>query len=271
MNLNYETFFAYVRNAPFGGRLTISQVQGLEAVLRAFKDGGHKDPRFLAYIMATAYHETGGKIQAVREGFAKTDAAARKIVSKYKYGKPDEITGHVYYGRGLVQLTWKENYATARELTGFDLVNNPDKALDLQISAYILVEGMVQGLFTGKALKDYFKEGYENPEGARKIVNGTDKDELIAGYYFNFIGAIEKATQAEKPKDVTKEKAQPDKPNLATDQTLLGGISAVAGSGALGVFSSIDSPWALAAFAIVCVGAWAFLTGRLKIIREAGA
>ena len=29
------------------------------------------------------------------------------------YGQPDPETGQTYYGRGFVQLTWRDNYARA--------------------------------------------------------------------------------------------------------------------------------------------------------------
>lgn len=53
-----------------------------------------------AYILATAEHESD---------HFKTLTEYSKGKLK-KYGKIDESTGHAYYGRGYVQLTWKENY-----------------------------------------------------------------------------------------------------------------------------------------------------------------
>ena len=99
MSIDRKTFFTYVRRAPFGGRLTQQQVDGLNAIL-AYWDSWdqNKDVRWLAYILATVHHETGGKFAPVREGFASTDIGARKIVAHRKYGK-EEATGQVYYGR----------------------------------------------------------------------------------------------------------------------------------------------------------------------------
>jgi hypothetical protein len=47
-------------------------VDGVEAVLTRFSARGWGDPRWLAYMLATAHHETGGTMQAVRETFAPT-------------------------------------------------------------------------------------------------------------------------------------------------------------------------------------------------------
>jgi len=54
-----------------------------------------------------------------------------------------------------------------------------------------MFEGMLKasssiGDFTGKCLEMYFNDVVENPIGARKIINSTDKDKLIADYYWLF-------------------------------------------------------------------------------------
>lgn len=272
--INRKTFFAYLRKAPFGGRISQSQIDGIDSIIAAFDMTGQKSVKFLAYILATAFHETGGRMQPVREGFAKTDAAARQVVAKRSYGVPEK-NGKVYYGRGHVQLTWGRNYKTMGNVLGYDLYNNPDLALDPEISATILVEGMLRGKstrgdFTGKSLEDYFAGDKEDPVGARRIVNGTDKAQLIAGYYKNFLDALNHSKGLPTPDDVNEEDAEPDKPALSTDKTLMGGLSAVVGSGAVGAFAAIDSPWAFAAFAVLAIGLVLFLTGRLKIAYKAG-
>ena len=44
-----------------------------------------------------------------------------------------------------------------------------------EIASRILVQGMKEGSFTGKKLSDYIGGGKQDFEGARRIVNGTDK------------------------------------------------------------------------------------------------
>ena len=270
--LHLPTFFAYARRAPFGGRLTQAQVQGCEAIIAAARD--ITDDRHLAYILATAFHETGGKMQPVREGFAKTDAGARRAVAGRRYAK--EVGGVVYYGRGLVQLTWASNYRKMGEALGLDLLANPDLALDMATSARILVQGMVDGMFSaGNTLAKYFNATTDDPEGARRIVNGTDKASLIAGYHVAFLDSI-KAARAEQARPfpapaAVAEAAKPDGADLKTDKTAIGGM--LAGLGGLGgiaafaqpVLQGIASPWAFAAFALVAVGVFLVLTGRVQL------
>ena len=274
-----ETFFAYVRKAPFGGRLTTQQVEGVNSILAAFDtltDTLTRDSRHLAYILATAFHETGGKMASVREGFAKTDAAARKIVASRAYGKPDPQTKQVYYGRGFVQLTWADNYKRMGNFLGLDLYQEPDLALEPETAALILVEGMLSGAskagdFTGKSLESFFNDKTDDPVNARRIVNGLDKAKLIASYYEHFLAAIKAAEAEEKPADVKAKDAKPDTPALATDKTVLGGLTSVLGAASTGFLASVNNPWALAAVALVGVGVVLFLTGRLQIRRESGA
>lgn len=287
MALDHATFFAYARRAPFGGGLTQEQVKGCEAILNAWRG---TDDRHLAYVLATAFHESAGTMAAVREGSTRTrrltDAQARRVVASRRYGKPDEETGHVYYGRGLVQLTWKSNYQKMGEVLGLDLVNSPDKALDPDVSVAILIEGMTNGEtgvgdFTKKSLEDYFNATTDDPEGARRIVNGTDKASLIAGYHHNFLDAIKAArAEAAKPTPVPApvvEAAKPDGAALTKDKTAIGG--ALAGLGGLGglaafakpILEGITSPWAFLAFALIAVGVFLVITGRVEIKRKAGA
>jgi len=72
----------------FGTSLSQSQVDGITGILDAFATHGDGRDKTLAYALATSYHETGARMVPVREGFAKDDASARRIVAKREYGKP---------------------------------------------------------------------------------------------------------------------------------------------------------------------------------------
>lgn len=181
MSLNKPIFYSTIKNSLFGGKLKNSQVQGMEAILIQWEKMGYTDLRKLSYMLATIYHETSKTMQPIEE-YGKGKG--------YKYGIPDPITGKVYYGRGFVQLTWKANYDTMGKLLGVDLVNIPEFALDINIATKILFEGMFKGLFTGKRLDNYFNDTVTDPVSARKIINGTDRANLIAGYYVSFYKAL---------------------------------------------------------------------------------
>jgi predicted chitinase len=184
--MDRQIFFTTIR--PLFVHLTPAQVVGIEAKLDEFERRKLTDLRFLAYMLATSYHETGKLMAPVREGFAKSDMAARRIVRNRKYG--GEVNGHVYYGRGDVQLTWLKNYQAMGKLLSIPLAENPDLALKPEVSAAIMFEGMLRGSFTAKKLSDYFNDTKTDWVNARRIINGTDKAAMIAGYAREFHTAL---------------------------------------------------------------------------------
>ena len=62
--------------------------------------------------------------------------------------------------------------------------------LEDEPSALVLYDGMIKGWFTGVGLPQFFDADTEDPVNARKIVNGLDKADLIAGYYASFKEAL---------------------------------------------------------------------------------
>jgi hypothetical protein len=179
-------FFDAVRPL-FGGSLSQPQVDGLALIAQAWDKYGDGDTAKLAYILATAFHETAQTMQPIKE-YGKGKGK--------KYGKPDE-TGKAPYGRGHVQLTWRENYVNADKKLklGGKLAADYDLALDPLISVRVLITGMMQGWFTGKKLGDYIHGDVMDFVGARRIVNGTDKATLISEHARTFLQALEANAQ----------------------------------------------------------------------------
>lgn len=201
--MNRAAFFDQIRATLFGGRLTTAQVQGIEGIIDAFGQVGDGSVDTLAYALATAYHETGRRMVPVREGFAETDAAARRAVWRLaeqrgpdsppaRYGASVGPYGHAYYGRGHVQLTWMGNYERSSADAGVDLVAYPDKMLDPVISARVLILGLIDGRWNGdgKGVGHYLPH---DPVQARRTVNVLDKATQIAGYYAAFKAALQAA------------------------------------------------------------------------------
>jgi hypothetical protein len=144
-----------------------------------------------AYILATAYWETGKTMEPVREAFylGKKQEAYRKKLRYYPW-----------YGRGFVQLTWEENYKKAGKRLGVDFTKDPDAVMDPDYSARILVIGMEEGWFTGKDLDDFIDDVDENDaedrkeyEAGRKVVNGVDKKAEIADLALLYEKALREA------------------------------------------------------------------------------
>lgn len=170
-----KKFFDTVRPM-FQGKMTKKQVEGCEALLAATTG---MPLTYRAYLFATAFHETAFTMQPIAE-YGKGKGK--------KYGVVDS-TGKAPYGRGYVQLTWRENYVRADEKLGLGgrLANDYDLALRPDIAAKIIRLGMEEGWFTGKKFSDYLPGDYV---GARRIVNGTDKANAIASYAKVFESAL---------------------------------------------------------------------------------
>jgi hypothetical protein len=211
---NRPLFFDAVRERPFSGTLAQGQVDGMSAILHAWeKDYSLWDLRWLAYCLATTFHETASEMQPIEE-YGKGEGMS--------YGKPDPTTGETYYGRGYVQLTWGDNYRRAD--TELSLDNDAscywhaDNALDPSIASEVMFVGMRDGWFrtsddgTKETLQKYFNDTRDDPFGAREIVNGdkTHKPEwahgktigdLIAGYHDDFLAALNLSLVVVPPPD----------------------------------------------------------------------
>lgn len=134
-------------------------------IVRTALEYGVDDPRQIAYMLATAQHETRN-FAAPEEDYGRSQA--RKL--GYSGGED-------FYGRGYVHLTHDYNYRKFDELLGLngELVLDPDKAKDPELAARILVVGMRDGLFTGKSLDRYINDESQDRYNARRVVNGITR------------------------------------------------------------------------------------------------
>jgi len=190
--MNRSALYAALRRRGSGGFGASMSQQGVEAIL----DEGQRrglSTEHLAAVLAESHHETGGAMQPLEENlnysakrltqvwpsrFPTLAAAApyasnpRKLANKVYGGRLGNTAvddGWLYRGRGLAQITGKANYVK------FGLGGTPDKAKDIATAIKILFDGMVDGMFTGKRLKDYdAPEGYRYAT-SRAIINGDVK------------------------------------------------------------------------------------------------
>lgn len=186
--MNTKSFYDTIRQTLFSGSISSKQFEGIEAIINGYNKRCINDLRKLAYSLATVYHETAKTMQAIAEyGKGKNYDYGKKLkMSRKPYSVPNQI----FYGRGYPQLTWYENYDNMGKQLGLDLLNNPDLMLKLDVSVDALFIGMTKGMFTGKKLSDYFTSDKSDWVNARKIINGLDAAEKIAGYAKIFYNAL---------------------------------------------------------------------------------
>ena len=163
-----------------------SQIEGINMLIHA---GSSLSREALAYLLATVLHESAFTMQPIEEyGKGKGRKYGRKVKMD---GTPYTTPDHIYYGRGYTQNTWYENYdkLTRANSRGWDFLNHPELLLQPEPSAWASVYAMTTGLYTGRKLSQYFN-GKNDPVNARKIVNGLDRAENIAGYYAKFLECL---------------------------------------------------------------------------------
>jgi hypothetical protein len=165
------------------GPLSLSQRNGFSDLLHALAgDADLTDLRWAAYMLATVKHECAETWRPIEESGKGAG---------HKYGIPETVMDgngnphqNTYYGRGYVQLTWKNNYQDIGHAIGLGnrLMIQPELALEPATAYRIMSYGMRNGSFTGKRLETYINENGADYGKARRIINGTDQAERIAGY-----------------------------------------------------------------------------------------
>jgi len=132
----------------------------------------------IAYVLATVEHETAGTFKPIPE--MGPDSYFKKYDGRRDLGNVKPGDGLRFKGRGYVQITGRTNYTYYAKLTGKDLVNNPDLALESETAMFILIDGFKTGAFTGKKITDYINEDKTDFYHARRCINGLDCARKIA-------------------------------------------------------------------------------------------
>src|SRR5262245_51224755 len=174
MKFDRTLYFDAVRTSLFSGHMTQQQVDGQNFILDTWEQyRDYDDPRWLAYFLATSMHETSSTMWPIEE-YGKGQGM--------EYGKPDPETGETYYGRGFVQLTWRENYQRADDeiltpMGAQSCVENADQQLVPIIAAATGYRGMIEGWFRSdskgrQTFARYFDKDTNDAYTAREIING---------------------------------------------------------------------------------------------------
>ncbi len=170
------------------GPLTQDLTDALEFLLSKIEqdprfENNETDRRQLAYCLATFKWETAHTMRPIDEhgstGYFNSRYGPQTKVGKM-LGNTQAGDGARFHGRGYVQLTGRRNYTKAKNLTGVNLLTEPDRAKNPDLAYQIAVQGMKDGWFTGKKLGQFIKDGVADFENARTIINGHDKAQTIA-------------------------------------------------------------------------------------------
>jgi putative chitinase len=182
--LDRKAFFDHLRDGPLRHR-DGNQVRGTEAILDAMAG---EPVAWVAYALATAWHETGAKMLPNVESLNYSVSGLLNTFGRHRIStadaerlgrKPGEKAlsqerqrqlanilyggewgrtnlgntgpddGWLFRGRGLAHDTGRRNYTLSGQAAGVDLISRPDKLLDLDVAVKVLVSGMHSGRYTG--------------------------------------------------------------------------------------------------------------------------
>ncbi len=191
--------------------------QGIEAIKAACKKFGLTNPNAIASLLGIAGGETRWKV--VEENFNYTAdrllevfpgrfkgdrALAQKYAGNPNNSLPEFLYGYdtpkgrelgntqpgdgaKYIGRGYIQITGKANYKVYSDLTGRDLINNPQLLNDPSIAAEVSVKYMLRRCKVDPNDPGYF-------EAAMRAVGAFNVENIKArkkGYYQCFLGQLQ--------------------------------------------------------------------------------
>lgn len=134
----------------------------LPGILAAMTKYDISDKWVLIGLLATIRIETGG-FKPVHEWGG--ESYWKRYEERADLGNVHPGDGVKYHGRGYIQLTGRANYSTYGKKLGVDLEDNPDLAMDPNISALVLA-----CYFKERGVADAARDG--DWRKVRKLVNG---------------------------------------------------------------------------------------------------
>lgn len=225
-----------------------------QEMIAAMGEAGIRDPKSQAALMANVDHESGGfkskeenlnysakRLQEVFPKYYKTPEDARAdagnpeaIANKVyggRMGNKEAGDGFKYRGRGLIQLTGRDQYEKMSKETGVDLVSNPEMAADPKIAAKIAASyWKTSGADKAAQAGDMVK--------ARKLVNGgTNGLEDVQG---KTAGYLAQAQNGELAMTKSADQVTIQAPKGA-QQAMVSTMAAVKGTGPIGVMAPTQS------------------------------
>lgn len=214
---NPDRFFDKIRSTDtsvFGVSLTQGQVDGINHILDEC-DVYDCDLPQTAYILATAYGESGFSMMPTRENLYYRAQRLRQVwpsrfptdeIAREYAGKPRKLANYVYdgvlgnipgtedgwdyRGNGIGQITGRDNHRRWGKVLGVNLEAHPELLEDPELSARALVAGVVLGLATGLRLEEFVSGDSRDYRGARRVWNGTFEAVKYARYAEDFERAL---------------------------------------------------------------------------------
>lgn len=174
--MNKEKFLSFYANTPYYTNASACW-DALESAFREIYKTcpfcGHQseEPAVPSLVMvgalATVRVEVGKNFLPITE-YAPNPAYFNRYEGRVDLGNTIAGDGQKFKGRGFIQLTGRANYTEYGQKLGIDLVNNPELALDLKVSARIFARYFVDRKVDKACInRDWLS--------VRKLVNGVNR------------------------------------------------------------------------------------------------
>lgn len=156
------------------------------------------DLRQLAYVLATAAYETwdfrissenlvyrnAARLTSVfripqdeAPQFVNNPEGLANRIYRDKMGNTEPADGWLYRGRGMIQLTGRNNYHKYGALIGEPLEDEPDLLFNASVASRVTFAFFFGGGLN--KLAPYFNDAQEDWEGARKVVAGRLPEQML--------------------------------------------------------------------------------------------
>lgn len=144
----------------------------------------------IAYMLSTGFIESYHYLKPIQLYSRIPEGGGKAYFNKYdiefnprkakELGNVNKGDGYMFRGRGLVQLTGRENYKKFSSIVRKNLEENPELACEYLYSVPIMIIGMKEGSFTSYKINDFINSTKIDYLKCRKVINGMDKAAVFA-------------------------------------------------------------------------------------------
>jgi putative chitinase len=125
-----DTFAKYEINTPKRQAAFIGQCAHESGNFKVLEENLHYSAAALMRVWPSRFPDID-----TAEKYANNPEKIANKVYAGRMGNVEESDGWKYHGRGLIQLTGRENYGNCGSNLGLDFIGNPDRVLDLEYAA----------------------------------------------------------------------------------------------------------------------------------------
>ena len=183
-----------------------------------------------AYLLATTALETAYTMKPITEYggpkyFHKMyDINGNRPKKARELGNIYPGDGAKFPGHGYVMATGRTNHQKLTDKTGINCIDHPENATLPEVAVVGLIDGCLEGWWTGRKLTQYITLHKSDFYNARRVVNGLDRAGDIARLAKEYDTALlREGYGVEDVKDIPVPQAKPKTTkNLATSQSRSG-------------------------------------------------